>query len=370
VGQLPVTHFNYAQTNLELSVGYATGFTGGGQSTYGINFVESFRGENGRSATQTNTPVIVIPPTLVNAGDNIVITTLPPNGNGGSPNQIIQAIPGPAYGAGFGAPVSTQVVANAGGLGFAVGMGGPPAFPAYQNPLMPNSGAYILYSEGYAAIYPLTTPVGTGIDAATAMKYFPGTYKLNVYNPNVPNPGSINAPGSSNYSVVSASAVLKGTPLPPMSQATLAFDGKGGGTITAIIPAGVTETYLTISGYACAEPGTYTTPVTFNTELIAPAVYTFLSEVPGPATVNIPVPDQIGPIGTTTNQAFRTICLQSDLAALNASAGFQAFVQAVGFDYPAYESVYPNNFGRLPLLSGPSGQSDITFSQTNTYRVP
>jgi hypothetical protein len=179
---------------------------------------------------------------------------------------------------------------------------------------------------------------------------------------------------------VQASARLRGRPLPAFAVPAFVSDGNGGGSATVDVPAGVSETLVTVYATSCqtaaAQPspspvpsgGTGPTPAPVQVG-IANSVFTLYSRTPGPARVFLSLPDFAGPQGT--NGRFHSICTGADAVALDEPNSVQkGIVYAAGFDYPAFESVYPQSFAQKPAISGPNGQADITLSPFSVFTSP
>jgi hypothetical protein len=141
--------------------------------------------------------------------------------------------------------------------------------------------------------------------------------------------------------------------------------GNGGG-FAITLPAGVTEAYLEIVDF-----GTSTTDSSGNqlpncngASAGAPVFYTFAVSASGTETLT----DTAGPGGS------QSICEATDNTTANGGTAAAADVLgtwAIGFDYPAYESSYPNSKGvPNPTIVGASGQSDVTISPAGSYNVP
>jgi hypothetical protein len=156
--------------------------------------------------------------------------------------------------------------------------------------------------------------------------------------------------------------------LPTMAAPTYTPDtaGDGGGTFAITLPAGVTEAYIQVVDYGngatnCNGAGAadgFTgapDPVYYTIEATASGTYT-------QAALNGP---------DTGGGATPSICTEALNTAANAGTDTPADVVgiwAIGFDYPAYESSYPNSAGNpQPAITGASGQSDITISPQGLF---
>jgi hypothetical protein len=342
VGTYPVTHTNPTATGkLQFSVGWATQYpTNPAQPSlagYGLNFVETFRQSDGRSAVLSDSVEIDVPATLSAQLANY----------GQLPNLTF----GTTVEA-FGAGLNSGSFTTPGAYAPLVGTGGPPAFPA------PGDSTSLTqeFSEGYYAsfpIVPITNADSVGPSLASAQQIFPGRYTLNVTIPT----------GQTSTELASASATLGGTPLPPYQPPSVAADGNGGALVTIAVPAGVTETLVTIVGTACQTQTTSGSaspaPVTTRNE-----TYTLVSHVAGPGTDRLSLPDFITPVGGLGT--FESLCPAADYAPTG--GGYQVY--AVGFDYPAFESVYPQSSSQTPTIVGTAGQADLTISSPASFTTP
>jgi len=334
VGQYPVTHVNPAtDSKLQFGVGWATEATLG-TSYYGINLVETFRQSNGRSAVLNDTAEIDVPAAVANA-----LNLLTPG------TTTLQAPELPeALGAGFNDgsfPLTGSFTANN-------GTGGPPAFP----PPADSTSATKQFSEGYFATFPVTSSSGLGVTLATALKTYPGPYTLNVTVPT----------GQTSTEFVRASATLGRAPLPAYAPPAVAVDGTGGALVTITVPAGVTETLVTVTGTACqTQAASGGTPASV---LSVGEAYTLVSHVAGPGTDRLTLPDFVTPVGGLGT--YQSLCSAAQLAGLN--GGFAVY--AVGVDYPAFESVYPQSFSETPAIVAAAGQPDITISLPTSFVTP
>jgi len=231
--------------------------------------------------------------------------------------------------------------------------GGPPAWPSPQG-----YGNYA-YFVGY--------PVGFADFAATPVA---GSYTLSVSYPT-------SADYQSTGSMQAKATLVSVAGLPEITSPPVAVQLDGSGIITNLnVPAGVSEAMVLITASDCDLTGRELSPVSgFNH-------YAFVVHVSGPQPP-IYIPPNLGPPGKVTGTPTHTFCTTSDLAAeiaLALSGGgsaaitnfFFVQVQALGFDYPAYESSYPFTRSQTPQISGASGQSDVTTSYPAffSYTVP
>jgi hypothetical protein len=94
--------------------------------------------------------------------------------------------------------------------------------------------------------------------------------------------------------------------------------------------------------------------------------YTILVTKPGTYTLA----DTIGPntnvsggiSGITPSPSICTAAQNTAAAGGTATPADSYTVQAIGADYPLYESLYPINKTQAPTIVGASGQADITIS--------
>jgi hypothetical protein len=214
--------------------------------------------------------------------------------------------------------------------------GGPPAWPSPQG--------YGNYS--YFVGYPL------GFSTFTAAPHT-GSFTLAVSYPT-------NAAYTS-FATVSKTAVLRSVaPLPVFPQPVLTINPDGSGSVVVDVPAGVREAVITIATNDCDFGGRNVQPVFYDH-------YALETANSGPQTIFIS--SALGPPSTVTGLPTHTFCTASDIAAGNAATGattssfaLTTSVNAVGFDYPAYESSYPFNLSIAPTISNAAGQADVTTS--------
>ncbi len=232
--------------------------------------------------------------------------------------------------------------------------GGPPAWPSPQG-----YGNY-KYFVGY--------PLGfTDFGVPPVL----GTYAL-----------SVTYPTSTDYrstgSLSTQTQLSNLNALPALSTPKLTVDPDGSGVLSAwTVPPGVSEAIVLIATQDCDLGGRSltTSDAGFNH-------YAFVVHSSGPQPPIFIAPD-LGPPGLVTNAPSHTFCTTSDIAAEQkalAATGaspqvntqFVIQVQAIGFDYPAYESSYPFTMSQTPLIHNPAGQADVTTSypQFATFNVP
>jgi len=249
------------------------------------------------------------------------------------------------------------------GNGF-IPFGGPPAFD-------PNKDGLGL-RDGLGNLGGVNNTLGVlglplGISTFYGVVARPGSYGLSLQ---VPTGFSGATP---TYGTVSKSATLTSTAeLGTITAPALALDGKGGGSFTvAALPAGVTEELVEITDFGDGSDAADTCQGPLGATIDAtgggagPVFYTILVKAPGTYTL----PDSIGPntsvssgVGTITPSPSICTAAQNTTAAGATDTGDSYTVQAIGADYPLYESLYPNNKSQTPAIVGANGQADITIS--------
>ena len=230
--------------------------------------------------------------------------------------------------------------------------GGPPAFDPNHDGLGVRDGLFNLGAGVLGIPEGISTFAGVGVAA--------GTYTLSVQVPTGVS-GTTSTFGTATSSANLASTALLGTITAPV----LVLDGNGGGSFTiAAFPLGVTEEIVQIvdmgDGASVSCQGAIGA-----SEGAGPAYYTIVAKAPG----TFSLPDAIGPNTTISSGITKitpspSICTaaQNTAAAGAATAGDAYTVQAIGADYPLYESLYPINGSQTPTLAGANGQADITIS--------
>ncbi len=132
--------------------------------------------------------------------------------------------------------------------------------------------------------------------------------------------------------MISSTAVLASLhALPPFATPQFAADGKGGGTITMHVPAGVRETVAIVR--AIGGSGSGSCVVSHESD----QYYTLVAHHAG--TQKLQLDDTLGEASSGT--ATDSICPNQSF-----------LVYAAGFNYPAYESAYPQNLSVAPPISG------------------
>jgi hypothetical protein len=218
--------------------------------------------------------------------------------------------------------------------------GGPPAFNIAGNAAATQAG-FNAISEGLD-VFEIAPTVGT--------------YALSVLVP--ANSGSITATATAAISTIAPLPAFV-APVP-----TLVAGGSAnipdGATFPVVLPAGVTEAYIQVTDYGptTASATSCFPPPQTNPTLKAPLYYTIVVKASGTATL---------PLGSLCTAA------QNTVATGTPSDGDAFTVQAIGFDYGAYEASYPNSSGvTSPSLAGAgaSHQADVTVSSQGVYNQP
>jgi len=340
-----------ATSKLQFAVGTANiAFDG----AIGLNTVATFRQVNGRSATLLNTPTLtgpagfVVPPDPTGAN-----TDAGTNHISGSPQNLNPAVTVPVttfgqsgglFTYGFGpfnsntsatatypgnsacAPVCSiypePFYSTSGGIQY---VGGPPAYPFF------NDGTYPAGFEGYSQGF-------TAFEAPPVA----GTYTLSLVVP------------TTNYptQTFTASANLTNTaPLPALPAPTFNKDGAGGGSGIIAVPPDprIVETMVYIED--------------LNPATLAVNNYYTVGPLGGTGALAFTLPDTLGPcVGSG--------CQNGAGATPSIATGDMYAVYAVSYDYPAYEASPPLSATQTPVISGASGQADISMSQILAPSVP
>jgi hypothetical protein len=296
------------------------------------------------SVASASGPNVTIPPNTTTFGQSGGVFT-----NGISPGNSTTGGVASSY-----VPYAEPLYDTASGNAF-IPFGGPPAFDPDKDGLGLRDGLFNL-GAGVLGI-PL------GISTFAGVKISGGAYKLSLAVPT----------STSSYGTVSASATLGSTALlGTITAPTLALDGKGGGTFTvASLPTGVTEEVVEIVDFGTGTDapdncqGAIGATIDNQGGGAGPVYYTILVKSAGTYTL----PDSIGPnttisSGKNTITPSPSICTvaQNTATAGTAAPGDTYTVQAIGADYPLYESLYPNTTSESPTITGASGQADITIS--------
>jgi len=196
----------------------------------------------------------------------------------------------------------------------------PPAFPVTQNGTFPSG--FNGYNEGFTdfAAAPVSGPYSSSVLVGTA-------------------------PGSSRGSTTfTSSATLNAAQvLGAFTTRTVTIDGNGGATVSATLPAGVTEAFVQIVNHdgSCHSP---TGPQYFTLRFTASGAQT--------------LPANLGAMSGGA-AATKSLCSGDDYV-----------VAAAGFDHPAFGPAYPANTSQLPTLLGGAGQADVTTSYPAVFTAP
>jgi hypothetical protein len=380
--------------DLQLAVGTANIYGDElGSTNIGINVVETFRQTTG-GTKPGDTDALVTTPNL--AGPfTLPATAGTPDGFGAT----IETGPGPTEvstgvmtgtaqpnpGAQTIAPSTFGVSTNASGFGLEPynftsvngnNGGTPDSYTPYEQPLY-DPGSEAGDGSDLDAFVPwggppAYDPDGTGLGTRDGNPYPPGvvgvSLGLDVFENVAPKVGtytfSVVVPTSStgNGTKTTAATLASTAILPAIAPAVVTLDanGDGGGTVTATLPAGVTEALVQILDVG---PDTEGAAANCNNALASPVYYTFEFTASGTQTI----PAAIGP-GTKKAGGSPTICSAAANTTANggtATDGDTFFVQTIGYDYPAYEISYPNsNHNPAPTLVTGT-QADITISSAD-----
>ncbi len=359
----PVTSYDPGATSkLQFAVGVATIASNNGQSVaYGVNAVETLRQNDGLSGTLYNVPMLIGPSSF-----NVLISTQTGNqvqsaGSDLGTNHITwstlnqQQWTGPPRGpksstsGAFGYGLCPCNSDSGPGNGFSPlyqaynlpvygdneerWYGGPPAFPA-GDPSVRNLG-WLGYSLGFTDF--AVAPV---VGAYHLYAAVPPAYDT-PQNP-TPSPGPDASPTPPPGILAAGAQLTKLGGLPPFATPAFKADGKGGGRIAVVVPAGATEALVVVR--AIGGSGTGICVQSHETD----SFYTVVTH--GGGTQAVELPDDVGPL-TQSGQKTPTICPKGSYQ-----------IYAAGADYPAYESSYPKNLSQLPVIKGPDGQADVTTS--------
>jgi len=366
-----------ATATLQFAPGTARIATGIATSAVGFNVVATLRAPTGLTAALYNTPTITGPP-------GFVCNCTPPAGNidngtnhlsGTLPIQLGLVPPvstfgsGTNVGAGPGASSSTGVTgyglmptnSNTSGSAFftpftlpffpaggTVGVkyiGGPPAFPNVRDGTYP--AGYRGFTEGFADFEGSQGPP----TVLAPIVPVAGIYTLGVQVPT-----GFDQSGNPTSSTISTTASITTPALPFFARPVFTPDGTGGGSIAYVLPAGVTEAYLQVrnNSTTCYPSGGGAAPAYFTIRVT-------------PASANPAIlPNNLGET-SQTKPSTHTLCTSADNAP---GTGDNYTVYAVGFDYPAFASAYPQSNGQAaPAIANAAGQADVTtsFPQVLTY---
>jgi hypothetical protein len=369
---------NLGANSLQLNVGTANLFGDTpAAAVAGTNVAVTYRQSAsancfaGNSGTLVNSPTLTRPAAIALAAGTAdtfgsTILTGPAAGEVGTTSMMsLSQVPNVSGSATFGND------GGAFGLGLepfnyvaplgAAGVGGTPAsvtpypVPLYDalagagdpNAFLPGGGPPAFNIAGNAAaVQAGFNAISEGLDVF-ALAPVVGTYTLAVSVP--ANTGTVNQ--STTAALTSAALLPAFTPPVPVLTGGSATTASGA-TIPVVLPAGVTEAYIQIEDFGpTATGGVSCVGATAG----APLYYTIEVTASGAATL---------PAGSLCSAA-------ANATSSGAASDGDAFtVQAIGFDYPAYEASYPNSLGKpSPTLtgSGASHQADVTISSQVVY---
>jgi len=381
---------------LQLAVGTANLYGGTGAAMTGLNVVTTYRQGSGNTApgdsgAAVDAPTFTLPnllPAAAGTGDGFDATiatgpssseadtnTMTSTAQTGS-NTTTFGIDGQVSGLGFepfnysqlgtpdgsapyGVPLYDSVSPDPNQLPAA--WGGPPAFDILKDGESP---------IGNGDVPAGTAGVSMGLNVFEGVSAVPGgTYSVSVSLP--ANTGTVGK-GQSFTLPTPLTSLPNFVPPVPTIDAT----GDGGATIADTLPAGVTEAYIEVVDVG---PGPYGATGVESTSCNgagdgqvnangaangSPIYYTIEVTASGTATLG----PAAGPGGAPS------LCNGTDNTAVNLSStgtpvttgGDAFYVQGIGFDYPAYESSYPNSSGNpSPAILGANGSDDITISAAN-----
>jgi len=356
-------------TVLQFRVGVATIAYNGGQSVAtGLNTVATLRQSDGLSGTLYNVPQVIGPSNFAvttstetggdvlaagaDLGTNHITWSTLNQSQWTGPTHGLKAATTGVFGYGFcpcnqdaGATNGTPTLYEAFNLpiyGSTVFnyYGGPPAFPAITQSVA--ALGFQGYSIGFTdfAVKPV-------LGRYALYAAIPPSFTTPANPTPSPVPGGTPTPPPG---VLAASAVLSSVAgLPAMQTPGFTPDGKGGGTISVVVPAGVTETMLFV--LAVGGSGTGSCLLSHETN----AYYTLVTHKRGK--VELALADSLAQ--TSSGTASPTLCPKQTYN-----------IYAAGFDYGAYEASYPGNLSITPPISGASGQADVTTSDDLVAAYP
>jgi hypothetical protein len=365
----PVTSVDPATSRLQFAIGIATiSYNGGTSTAVGLNTVETLRQADGLSGALYDVPKITGPSNfavsistetgnaVLGAGsdtgtNHISWATLNQTLWAGQPRGLKAATTG-VFGYGF-CPCNSDAGPSNGtpslyqafnlpvyGSSELLYYGGPPAFPRVDESV--TALGFVGYSLGF-----------TDFAVAPAL----GSYRLNVGVPPAftgpgnptpsPQPDATPTPPPGMISSTTVLASLHA--LPPFPTPQFAPDGKGGGTIRVHVPAGVRETMAIVR--AVGGSGSGSCVLSHESD----QYYTLVAHHGGAQTLQLD--DKLGESASGT--ATPSICPKQS---------FQVY--AAGFNYPAYESAYPQSLTVTPQISGSNGQADVTTSDALQASYP
>jgi hypothetical protein len=353
----PTTQANLNNDKLQLAVG--TAYNAADGST-GLNFVATFRQPSGLSATEENTPSITgpagftVPSGFPGAYGNINHDD-GTNTISSSPQVAVnQAATDTTLGDFTGVFSYGLAPLNSDNVSAVYVPGAPNAYPGNGfessnyagNPFFPEPFGAVAANQGIFLEGPPLVPFfNDGTYPAGFAGYSPGftafeippvtgTYTMNVLVP-ISNAAS---PTFTATGTLASAAVL---PAPVIS----AVSGTGGaltGTVTA--GAGTVETLVFATDYK----------VNSSTGTISAAYY-YTAEVTGTGAQIWTIPGTLGPCSSPGCEN------SASTQAPTFATGDEYSVQAISFDYNAYEAGPPTNTAQTPTIVGANGQADLAI---------
>jgi hypothetical protein len=366
---------------LGLAVGTANIAGPNGNQVAGLNVVATFRAPGGQNATLANSPTLSGPakfgtnpdgttqndlsaptPTQILAAASSSHPSAPAGalgsligvyGYGFAPLNIVAVAPNETlYGTqqcdGFALPswISASIRYDALALPLDAGhpcgansyfmplYGGPPAWPSAEGYGIPTGDP----STGeYFHGYPL------GYMDLDYVKPVRGQYVLNVQ--------FATSPDGTQYGYNQAVANLTSTKLlPAIATPTLTIHNDGSGTVFVNVPPGVTEALVEIAASYCPRQSVSSHVLHY---------YSLLTHQTGPQTLTLT--NNLGPPVAGGSTPTDTFCTAAD-DVLYGKTTHTYTVEAIGFDYPAFEASYPQSTSLLPPIANAAGQADITTS--------
>ncbi len=359
-----------ATSKLQFAVGVATiSFNGGHSSALGLNVVETLRQQNGLSGTLFNQPQIIGPSSF-----NVLISTETGNevqsaGADLGTNHITWSTLNQTQWTG---PPRGLKASSTGAFGYGLcpcnsdsgpGNGFTPLFQAYNLPVYgSNEERWYGGPPAFPAAGPSLIAIGwAGYSLGFtdfAIEPVLGAYHLYAAVPPAfdtpqnptPSPDPNGSPTPPPGILAATAQLTKLAPLPAFPTPTFAADRKGGGTVTASVPAGATEAMVIVRAIGGSGVGVCVQSHASD------SFYTLVVHNSGIQVLHLP--DDIGPV-TQSGKKTPTICPKGSYQ-----------VYAAGTDYPAYEASYPKNLAQLPLIKSPNGQADVTTSDVLNGEYP
>ena len=354
-----------AASTLQFAVGIATISSGNGSVvSRGLNVVETLRQANGLSAVLYDVPTITGPSAFsitTSTVNKLPLGTADAGSDVGT-NRISQATLNIRnYVTFFAGPLAsgyTQSIPTAGAFGYGLcdcnANSGPvngiaPLYVAYGLPIYSGNGGTNLQQFFYGGppAFPSPSPeiAQAGFSGySLGFTDFAVAPVLGAYRIDVAVPPTFDTSVSTSAPTLSTTSQLTSlTGLPAFAKPTFAADNQGGGTIGVNVPAGATETLVFVE----ADPvgASSTTPLdACNAAHRVSQFFTMLVSGNGAQTATLPV---------------HSIC-----------SGQPYKVYAAAFDYPAYESAYPQNLAPAPPIASASGQADISTSDSLSGNYP